>query len=101
MRRLMKFLHTMGAIGMMGAMACLVVLLIYAPAPSELPQYALIRGAMGGIATWVFLPSLAMTLIAGLLSLALTPAFHNAGWALVKLATAWKLWNSPAMLRRT
>lgn len=83
----MKFLHTIGAIGMMGAMACLLVLLAFAPEPSSLREYALLRGAMGGIAQWILLPSLAMTLVAGLLAMALTPTFHNAGWALVKLAT--------------
>ena len=50
MRRLLKFLHTIGAVGLMGAMACLLVLLVFVPAPASLAQYALIRGAMGGIA---------------------------------------------------
>jgi len=54
MRRLMKFMHTMGAIGLMGAMACLLVLLSFTPAPASLSQYALMRAAMGGIATWIF-----------------------------------------------
>jgi uncharacterized membrane protein len=87
MRRLMKFLHTMGAIGLMGAMVCLVVLLGVTPAPSSLPQYVLMRGAMGQIATWIFLPSMALTLIAGLLAIAVNRAFHNAGWAWAKLAS--------------
>jgi len=87
MRRFMKFLHTMGAIGLMGAMACLLVLLSFSPAPTSLSQYALMRGAMGGIATWIFLPSLALTLISSLLALAVNRAYHNAGWALAKLAT--------------
>lgn len=87
MRRLLKFLHTMGAIGLMGAMACLLVLLALAPPPARLAEYALMRGAMGTIATWVILPSFAMTLIAGLLAIAVNRAFHNAGWAWVKLVT--------------
>ncbi len=87
MRRLLKFSHTMGAIGLMGAMACLLVLLSLTPAPAQLAQYALMRGAMGQIATWVILPSFALTLIAGLLAMAFNRAFHNAGWAWVKLAT--------------
>ncbi|MDP4026518.1 hypothetical protein Q8W71_28275 [Methylobacterium sp. NEAU 140] len=88
MRRLLKFLHTMGAIGLMGAMACLLVLLAAAPAPTaSLAGYALVRGAMGTIATWIFFPSLALTLIAGLLSIALTRAYLNAGWAWLKAAT--------------
>ncbi len=81
----MKFLHTIGAIGFMGAMACLLVLLSFLPAPTSLSEYALVRGAMGGIATWIFFPSLGLTLIAGLLAIGLNPAFHNAGWAWVKL----------------
>lgn len=87
MRRLMKFLHTIGAIGMMGAMACLIVLLAFAPAPTQLSEYALLRGAMGGIAHYVLLPSLALTLVAGLIAMAVNPSFHNAPWALIKLAT--------------
>ncbi|MGU3538421.1 hypothetical protein [Methylobacterium sp. A54F] len=87
MRRLMKFLHTMGAIGLMGAMAALLVLLNLAPPPpAALAGYAQIRGAMAAICTWIFLPSLALTLIAGLLALA-NRAFHSAGWAWLKLAT--------------
>lgn len=81
----MKFAHMMGAIGLMGAMACLLVLLGFTPAPASLSEYALMRGAMGGIATWIFLPSLALTLVGGLLAMALNPNYHNAGWAWVKL----------------
>jgi hypothetical protein len=87
MRRLMKFLHTMGAIGLMGAMACLLVLLGFTPGPASISQYALMRGAMGGIATWIFMPSLALTLIAGLLAIGVNRAYHSAGWAWAKLAS--------------
>jgi hypothetical protein len=87
MRRLMKFLHTMGAIGLMGAMASLIVLLGLSPPPSALAGYALIRGAMAAVSTWIFLPSLALMLVAGLLAIALNRAFQQAGWAWVKLAT--------------
>jgi hypothetical protein len=91
MRRLLKFMHTMGAIGLMGAMACLLVLLNFTPAPASLPaslsEYARMRAAMDGIATWIFLPSFALTLIAGLLAIAVTRAYHSAGWAWAKLAS--------------
>jgi hypothetical protein len=85
MRRLMKFLHTMGAIGLMGAMACLLVLFAFLPAPASLSEYALMRAAMAGIATWLFLPSFALTLIAGLLAMAVNRAYQSAGWAWAKL----------------
>lgn len=71
----------------MGAMASLLVLLIFAPPPTALPGYVLMRGAMAAIATWIFFPSMALTLIAGLLAVALNRAYHNAGWAWAKLAT--------------
>lgn len=87
MRKFLKFLHSIGAIGLMGAAACLLVLLSWTPPPNSLAEYALIRGAMGTIATWVFFPSLALTLIAGLLAMAFNRAFHNAGWAWLKAAT--------------
>jgi hypothetical protein len=87
LRRLLKFLHTMGAVGLMGAAACLLVLLSFSPSPTSLTRYASMRGAMGAIATWIFLPSLAVTLIAGLLAIALNRGYHNAGWAWAKAAT--------------
>lgn len=87
MRRLLKFLHTMGSIGLMGAMAAMLVLFSVAPPPSSLAGYALIRGAMGAVATWIFLPSLALVLVAGLLAMALHPVYRVAGWAWLKLAT--------------
>ena len=87
MRRFLKFLHTIGAIGLMGAMASLIVLMTVAPPPTSLAGYALMRGAMAAIATWIFFPSLALTLIAGLLAIAVNRGYHNAGWAWAKLAT--------------
>jgi hypothetical protein len=81
----MKFMHTMGAIGLVGAMACLLVLLSFTPPPTSLSEYAVMRGAMGGIATWIFLPSLRLTLIAGLLAIAVNRSYHSAGWAWAKL----------------
>ncbi|WP_375464706.1 hypothetical protein [uncultured Methylobacterium sp.] len=94
MRRLLKFLHTMGAIGLMGAMASLLVLLSLAPPPTSLAGYAVIRGAMGAIATWIFFPSLGLTLIAGLLAIGLNRGYHNAGWAWAKAATGILIFES-------
>jgi hypothetical protein len=87
MRRLLKFLHTMGAAGLIGAMASLLVLLIVAPSPSDPAEYVSAYAAMSAIATWILLPSLTVTLIAGLLAIAWNRAFHNAGWAWAKLGS--------------
>ena len=87
MRRLIKFLHTIGAAGLMGSIASLLVLMSFSPPSTSLAGYALMHGAIAEIATWVFFPSFALTLVAGMLAIAVNRAFHNAGWAWVKLAT--------------
>ena len=86
MRRTLKFLHTLGAIGLTGALAAQIVLLSRLPAPGSLAEYAALRGAMGALAEWILLPSLGITLVSGLLAMSMTHAFHNAGWAWLKLA---------------
>jgi hypothetical protein len=68
-------------------MACLVVVMSFSPTPTSLAGQAAVLGAMAQIATWVFLPSLTLTLIAGLLAIAVTPGYHDAGWAWAKAAT--------------
>jgi hypothetical protein len=86
-QRLLKFLHTMGAAGLIGSLAALLVLESLAPPPSSLAGYALIRGAMAAIAAWVFVPSFLLTLTPGFLAIGMTPAFHNASWAWIKAAS--------------
>jgi hypothetical protein len=87
MRRLIKFLHTMGSIGFMGSLATVLFLARLAPPPSSISGYALIRSVMAEVAAWIVLPSIALTLIPGVLAIAATRAFHNAGWAWLKAAT--------------
>jgi hypothetical protein len=77
----------MGAIGLIGAIVSLIVLMSLASPPTSLAGYALMSGAMAAITTWIFFPSLALTLIAGLLAIAVNPSYHNAGWAWAKLAS--------------
>ena len=72
---------------MMGSMACLLVPHTLSPPSTSLAEYALTHGAMAEIATWDFHPSLALTLIAGLLAIAVNPLLSDAGWVWVKLAT--------------
>ena len=85
MRKTMKFLHTLGAIGYAGAAAGLLVLHAQLPAPEDLERFATLRMAMGAVAELILLPSIALVLVRGLLAMAFNPAFHNAGWAWLKL----------------
>ncbi len=88
MRRFLKFLHTIGAIGLMGAMVSLLVMMGTLPDPdTQLAEYAAMREAMRAVSQTILTPSLGITIVAGLFSMAATPAFHNSGWVLAKLAT--------------
>lgn len=88
MRRFLKFVHTMGGIGLLGSMAALLVMLNTLPvAQTELDAYVQMRLTMDALAQWVLLPSLGTTIVAGLLSMAAVPAYHGAGWVWAKLAT--------------
>lgn len=88
MRRLLKFVHTMGGIGLLGSMAALLVMLNTLPvAQTDLAAYVQMRLTMDALAQWVLLPSLGVTIVAGLLSMAAVPAYHGAGWVWAKLAT--------------
>ena len=93
MRRVLKFLHVMAAFGLMGAMASLIVLSIVSPPKTELAAYAATREAMSAISTWLFLPSLGLSLIAGLTAIAINRAYQNAGSAWAELITGVSLFE--------
>lgn len=84
MLRFVKFLHVLGAIGFMGAIASILILIGMVPTASP-DARALMSRAMGQIATWLLFPSLVLTLMSGLLSMAINRAYHNAGWAWAKM----------------
>lgn len=87
MRRTLKFLHTVASIGFCGGLAALLVLHAVLPEPDQLERFATLRMAMGAVARWIILPSMGLVVVSGLLAMAATPAFHNAGWVWAKLAT--------------
>jgi len=87
LRRLFKFLHTLAAAGLTGAIAALVVVAILAPASIGTTAYVPIVAAMAKIAAWIVGPSLVLTVITGLLAMVANPAFYEAGWVWAKAAT--------------
>jgi len=82
-RRALKALHELAAIGVGGGLAACLVIGITAniAAPAE---FAAARQAIAAIARYVLLPSLALVLVTGLLAIAATRGYHDAGWAWVK-----------------
>ncbi len=87
MRHLMKFVHSLGAAGMTGAVGALAVILITAPAWVGAGASAPVLAAMAQIAAWIIGPSMVLTVITGLLAMVATPPFQEAGWVWAKAAT--------------
>jgi hypothetical protein len=87
MQQALKFLHTLGAMGFTGSILALIVMASQLPDTASLAQYVDARSAMSSLAKVVFVPSMLVVLLAGMLSMAINRSFHSAGWALVKLAT--------------
>jgi hypothetical protein len=85
LRRLLKIFHEIGAVGVMGSFAACIVLVATAPTPTgSLVAYAAVRQGIAEITRWLLVPSLAVVLISGLLAIAATEAYKNAGWAWLK-----------------
>jgi uncharacterized membrane protein len=83
LRKLIKILHEIGAIGVVGSFAACIVLAAKAP-PQPLIAYAAARQQIAVISQWLLVPSLAMVLISGLLAIAANKAYVDAGWAWLK-----------------
>lgn len=84
-RTILKVLHQLGATGVMGALACCVVLVIVAPQDS-LVEYAALRQGIAAISRWLLVPSLLLVLVSGLLAIAANRVYMDAGWAWIKAA---------------
>lgn len=86
MKRLFKFLHEISALGVMGALAAHLILIVSARGAS-LVEYAAVRHGIEAISKYLLLPSLAVVLMSGLFAMAIHSGFHNAGWVWVKALT--------------
>lgn len=84
MKRLFKFLHEVGTVGMMGAIAAQLVMAVHAEGLPAV-EYAAVRQAILLISQWILLPSLGVVLLSGLWAMAAHPPYHGADWAWIKL----------------
>jgi len=82
-RRAVKLVHTLGAIGLTGAIAAYMVLLANAPDDS-LEAYARVRESIRQISQWLVIPSLGIVMTSGLLSMAVHTPFLDARWVWAK-----------------
>ena len=70
----------------MGGMAALAVLIFLAPGSPGAGQIGLIR-ALAEIAGRLVGPAMVLTVISGLLAMAVNPAFYDLGWVWLKAAS--------------
>ena len=83
LRRVLKILHEIGSVGLVGTLAACIVLIHFAPTQS-LVAYAAVRQEILALTKWLLVPSLVLVLISGLLAIAANRAYMDAGWAWVK-----------------
>lgn len=84
LKRLFKFLHEVGTVGMMGAVAAQLVMAVNAEGLPDL-EYAAIRQSILLVSQWLLLPSLGLVLLSGLWAMAAHRPYHSADWAWIKL----------------
>lgn len=85
MRKTLKILHSIASCGLIGGLGCYMILLVVAP--QETPAaYADLRQSIAAISNYLLLPSLALALVSGLLSMAVHTPFLDKRWAWLKAA---------------
>lgn len=83
MRKATKILHTLASCGMIGALLGYIVILVAAPQDTP-AAYANARATIAALCNYVLLPSLAIALMSGLLSMVVHPPFRETRWAWLK-----------------
>lgn len=97
MRRLLKFLHTMSAIGLTGGLAAYMMVLAYGPPVESLEAYAAMRESLAMVSKWLILPSMLIVVLSGLLAIAAHYPFAEAPWVWVKALAGILVFESTLM----
>jgi Predicted integral membrane protein (DUF2269) len=85
LRKTLKILHTLSSCGLIGAIAGYAIVLLYVP--QETPAaYAQARQTIAALCNYLLVPSMAISLSSGLLSIAAHRPFHDLRWVWVKAA---------------
>lgn len=85
LRVVLKILHSLSAAGLLGGLACYMILLVTAPQDNA-AAYADLRQSIAMVSDYVLVPSLAVALVSGLLAMAFHTPFMDKGWAWAKAA---------------
>lgn len=80
----MKFLHTIGAIGLAGGLSTFMLVLATGPDIHDLGAYAALRTSLDAVSNWIIVPSMALVTTSGLLAMAVHHPFQNMLWVWIK-----------------
>jgi hypothetical protein len=83
MRQLMKFVHTVSSAGIVGGLAAYALILLYAPQETA-QAYAEMRQTISAICNYMIMPALGLSLVTGLLAMAVHRPFQELRWVWVK-----------------
>jgi uncharacterized membrane protein len=83
MRQTVKLLHSLSSCGLIGALLGYMIVLLYAP-QSTPAQYADARQIIDALCQYLLLPSLAISLISGLISMVVHKPFMDKAWVWFK-----------------
>lgn len=83
MQKAIKFLHSLASCGLIGALLGYMIVLIAAPQDTP-AAYADMRQSINGLSNYLLLPSLAVALVSGLVSMIVQPVFLDRRWVWIK-----------------
>lgn len=83
MRKTLKFFHTLASCGIIGTLAAYAILLTWGPQDTP-AAYADMRQTISLLCDWLLVPSLAVALVTGLLSMAVHRPFQERRWVWAK-----------------
>ena len=84
MRKTLKILHTLSAIGMSGGLAAYMLVLATTPEITSLEAHASLRASLALVAKWMILPSMLVVIVTGLLAMAVHDRFQEMPWVWIK-----------------
>ena len=97
LRRALKLLHTLSAIGFAGGLATYMLVLFHAPEVSATVEYLAMREALAHIAAMMIVPSMVISVTSGLLAMAVHFPFHDAPWVWAKALSGVLLFEASLM----
>ncbi|MFM7084337.1 MAG: hypothetical protein ACKOW3_04960 [Hyphomicrobium sp.] len=93
MKKTLKFLHTLASCGFIGGLFGYMVVLIKAPQDTA-STYANVRLTISHLCNYILIPSLAVVLVTGLLSMAVHRPYQEKRWVWIKALLGLSLFES-------